>query len=137
MDAANAAADSDGDGFSDLVEYHSGSLPDDAASTPRTQPPAGGAGPVLSGEQQRALETLVRMQEPGEVRIHAVSDQWLRLTLVPTRNENNTDFIRPPVEIAKAENPALFSVTDSAGDSVPVVGTGLKRRTFYAPYRVG
>ncbi|KRT56618.1 PKD repeat [endosymbiont of Ridgeia piscesae] len=137
LDAANAAADSDGDGFSDLLEYHSGSLPDDAASTPRTQPLAGGAGPVLSGEQQRALETLVRMQEPGEVRIHAVSDQWLRLTLVPTRNENNTDFIRPPVEIAKAENPALFSVTDSAGDSVPVVRTGLKRRTFYAPYRVG
>ncbi|QOR61288.1 glycoside hydrolase family 9 protein [Sulfurovum sp. ST-21] len=137
LNASNANADTDGDGFSDLVEYQSGSLPNDASSSPESTLPDRGVSPVLSDRQHRSLESLIQMQKPGEVRIHAVSKEWLRLTLVPERNENSTEFIRQPVDITKAEDPAMFTVKDEQNNSLSIDKTGLKRRTFYAPRRVG
>ena len=136
LDASNAYTDTDGDGFSDIVEYQSGSPADDATISPQSTLPNIGALPTLSDKQHQSLESLIQMQKPGEVRVHAVSSHWIRLTLVPKRNKKNTEFIRQPVDIAKAEDPTLFSIKNTQNNLLTIDKTGLKRRTFYAPRRV-
>ena len=56
-------------------------------------------------EQSAAMtmHLVLDTDEPGEIRLHAVSDRWLRLTLVPERNADGTEFLRQPVDIADAE----------------------------------
>jgi len=132
---SNAQADSDSDDFSDLAEFQSGSLPDDASSSPQSTLPTPGISPRLSSTQHQSLESLIKMQDSSEIRVHAVSSHWIRLTLVPEWDKKHSTFIRQPVEISKAEDSSLFTLKDEQNTTLTIDKTGLKRRTFYAPLR--
>ena len=138
-DDSNALADSDGDGYSDLFEYIHNTDPNDMHSAPILKIENLSSNqnlPMLNQKQQISLNTFIKMQNSGEVRLYAVSKNWLSLTLIPKRNRDNTAFERQPLEIVKAENPALFSLKDENNNSLTIDKTGLKRRTVYAPLRV-
>lgn len=139
FNANNAQADSDGDGYSDLYEYQQGTNPSDIDSAPNqtTQNLASNLNlPKMSQKQHESLQQHIKLQKPSEVRLHAVSQNWLRLSLMPKRNKENTAFERQPVAIENAHNSQLFTLKDDNNQTLTIDKTGLKRRTVYAPLRV-
>jgi len=133
---SNALIDSDGDGYSDLFEYAHNSNPMDIDATPFQEIKLLNSMltyPTLNKAQRDDLNRFSKMQKVGEIRFHAVSKNWLRLTLLPKRNAKNTAFERQPLDINKTENPDFFSLKDENNQSIIIDKTGLKRRTMYAP----
>ena len=139
LDSLDAVVDSDGDGYSNLFEYTHSSDPMSIGSVPYYQMSFLDSNlnfPTLNKAQQSDLDRFSRVQEVGEIRLHPVSKNWLRLSLIPKRNKNNTAFERQPVDIQNAQNPTLFTLVDDTNSTIPIDKTNLRRRTIYAPLRV-
>ena len=139
LNSLDAVVDSDGDGYSNLFESKHNSDPMSIGSVPYYQMSFLDSNlnfPKLNKAQQSDLDKFSRMQDVGEIQLHPVSKNWLRLSLIPKRTKDNSAFERQPVDINNAQNSTLFTLVDETNSTIPIDKTNLRRRTIYAPLRV-
>lgn len=138
-DSSNALADSDGDGYTDVYEYLHGTNPSDISDTPTLAIAllsSTGNYPNLNSLQHQSLNSHIKLQEPEEIRVHVVSSNWIRLSLMPKRSKDNKIFEREPLDVSKVEDTSLYTLIDENNQTLTIDKVGFKRRTVYAPLRV-